>query len=93
MSLLHTKGYQDVLEAVKERAMAFARARSTVAAEDIIRRLGSAVVAQVTLAHDDAEVPGCPFTPDELSDLYLTFADDVLHHYRHALEQGRSEKK
>jgi hypothetical protein len=94
MTLTHTKGYQDVLEAVKERAKkkakAFGRSLVTVSAEEVIRRLGSLTDAQVTLAHGDAEV--VQLSQDELSELHLLFAEDFLHHYRYELEQVRQER-
>lgn len=95
MTLLHTKGYFEVLESVKKRAKdkakILARAPILVTAEEAIRLLARRSVVQVTLACEEA-APDSMFEDVEEDELQLTFAEDFLHHYRFELELVRSEK-
>jgi hypothetical protein len=93
VTLLHTKGYSEVLESVKMRARKKARqfdSRNGVTVA--LGRLDGMATVAVELARefDDRVVK---LTPEETDELLLTFAEDFLHHYRYELDQIRSEQR
>lgn len=94
MTLSHTAGYSDVLEAVRERAkkkaVAMARMEVIIHPSRVLVELLAITRRAVIEAH--GRLPLCNFTDDESNELYLTFAEDFLHHYRDELEQVRSER-
>jgi hypothetical protein len=98
VTLLHTKGYSDILEVVKSRAkklaVAMARMDFTVTWGTILKQLYSMTLAQVMRAADDVDsVALASLTDEEEEAILLTFAADFLAGYRHELEQVRIEKQ
>jgi hypothetical protein len=97
MTLLHTKGYSEVLESVKMRAQKkagqLARMPVTIEFTASLRKLPNIAVTQLTLACDDVneEMAGSLMVEED-EELMAVFAEDFIHHYRFELDQIRSER-